>query len=272
MNTDIPNMSIANKTLHKTLAWRIGAAVIVAICTGNSVTAQVEFADQESFSILQQSSDGVTPCDFHQCWLGKAPNRLPCQGKGRRIGGVVAGVKQSAAMLSHRETPLGDMGLHFPYQATQMYYYRRPYNSHHVPRQLNQSQGSTALSAFGKDLGYSNQIFEEAHQSVEGYLNSEGIKLEEDGLLEYADWKQHQLGRLTWETPPRYHAEAQDPSFPVENEEPEEALIEKAGNRVSFVRRDRAPDDEQVMPNPLNPNKGFSALRAGPTQPAAKSP
>jgi hypothetical protein len=296
-------MNTTNRTLPKFSAWQIGVAIIATICTVNSATAQVQFANEESSSVSLQSSNGVTHGDFSESWLSKATNRLPCCGHRGRACGVVAGVKQSAAMLSHRETPLGDMGLHFPYHATQMYYYRRPYNDHHVRRQLEQSLGSLGYSALGGNLGYSNQVFQDAHQSVEGYLNSEGIKLEEDGLLEYTDWKQHQLNRLTWETPPRYQADAEDLSLPMEEEEVEatqatqatqqtqaisaiqatqqtqptqptqEVSNKKTGSRVSFFltdRSDRPSSDLRALPEQLE--EGFSAIRALPALPSVQSP
>lgn len=266
-------MSNTYKTLAEILVWRIGVTVIATIGIANSVTAQVEFANQESSAISQQSCDDVAQCKFHQSWLGKATNRLPCRARGRRTGGVVAGVKQTAAMLSHRETPLGDMSLHFPYQATHMYYYRRPYNDYHVQRHLDQSKDSPARSSLGENLGYSNQIFEQAHESVEVYLNSEGLELEEDGLLEYADWKQHQQDRLIWESPHRYHADAEglslpteDLALPLEDEEPEEVLNENADNRINFVMSDRSGDEEQVAADPLNFEEGFSVRRLPPTK------
>jgi len=107
-------------------------------------------------------------------------------------GGALASARQNVATLVHRETPPGNLGLHFPYTATQMYYYRRPYNDFHVAQHLGESRDSPAQSTLGQGLGYSSQIFEQVHNATEGYYNSQyGTELDKDGLLEFVDWRDH---------------------------------------------------------------------------------
>ena len=112
------------------------------------------------------------------------------------------------------------MGLHFPYQANQMYYYRRPYNDIHVPTHVGESKDSPAQSTFGRNLGYSNQIFERVHEAGEEYHEAQqGGGIENDGLLEFVDWNKHRQSRLNWEATPRYQSEYHDDSFPFFNQE-----------------------------------------------------
>lgn len=125
-------------------------------------------------------------------------------------------------VLRNPETPPGNMGLHFPYQANQMYYYRRPYNDIHVPTHVAESQDSPSQSTFGRGFGYSNQVFERAHETAEQYHNAlqrRGGGIEKDGLLEFVDWAEHRQSRLNWEAIPRYNSGHQDYSFPSLNEE-----------------------------------------------------
>ena len=172
-----------------------------------------------------------TQCDvdYRNCRFSDCGSR--CQGggchglagqRGLAGGGVgaLAGAKQNVALLAHRETPPGNMGLHFPYNATQMYYYRRPYNDYHVPTHLGESRDGNAQSTVGKGLGYSHQIFEQVHDSTEQYYNSQhGTELDRDGLLEFVDWRDHREQRQIWESTPRYHSEYRDDSYPAMNEE-----------------------------------------------------
>ena len=167
-----------------------------------------------SVSLGQFHESGAVPCGG-------------CQGHVARCGlgnwslaGYAAGVRDSAAILRHRETPPGNMGLHFPYQANQMYYYRRPYNDIHVPTHVRESKDSPAQSTFGRNLGYSNQIFERVHEAGEEYHEAQqGGGIENDGLLEFVDWNKHRQSRLNWEATPRYQSEYNDDSFPFFNEE-----------------------------------------------------
>lgn len=167
-----------------------------------------------SVSLGQFHESGAVPCGGCQghvarCGLGNCS-----------LAGYAAGVRDSAAILRHRETPPGNMGLHFPYHANQMYYYRRPYNDYHVPTHVEESRNSSAQSSFGGNLGYSNQIFEQAHSAAEEYHNSLSFgEAEEDGLLEFVDWTKHRQSRLNWESIPRYHSEQQSNPYPYLNEE-----------------------------------------------------
>jgi len=159
-------------------------------------------------SISVIANGQCTQCDVgfrdcaSRCQLGAAHQLAGRRGLAGGGRGALAGARQNVALLAHRETPPGNMGLHFPYNATQMYYYRRPYNDFHVPMHLGESRDGPAQSTFGQGLGYSNQIFEQ-----------------KDGLLEFVDWRDHRQERQIWESTPRYHSEYRDDSYPTINEE-----------------------------------------------------
>lgn len=197
---------------------RICVALLAAISFGIPSIAQGQFAGQAS--LITSHSDYVSQCGCQTCPTVAAGARAPCQGCNGKVGALVSGVKRNAAMLSHRETPPGNMGLHFPYQATQMYYYRRPYNDFHVPPHIDESRSGPNQSTFGDRLGYSNQIFDQVHKSSEEYHNAQyGAELEKDGLLEFVDWKGHQQKRLIWEAAPRYQSEHRNAPYPPLDEE-----------------------------------------------------
>ena len=106
---------------------------------------------------------------------------------------------QQVQQFFSRVPPTGTMSQRFPYQAWKMYYYRRPYNMHHVSGHmqsslLNQTNGSLPTNS------YSNQVFQQIHQNV-GFESDEfgdRQRLLEDGYLEYVDWQHHRDRRLEW--------------------------------------------------------------------------
>jgi len=262
-------MSNTNK-IHRILwAWRIAFTIFATLWTGNFALAQVELVERLPFENSYQFDEDVAQCGCDQSPPGKIRNGLPCGTHRAKVCGVVSGVKRSAAMLSHRESPTGDMSLHFPYQATQMYYYRRPYNHHHVPIHVQESNNSSARSSVGENLGYSNQIFDQAHELVEAYLNSEGLKVDEDGLLEYVDWKKHQQDRLAWEAKPVYQAEQQVEQrvIPAAADADDDGLNNKSSEQEVIVPSDLSVSEDRVRLIRLQ--SGFSATTADAT---AESP
>ena len=197
-----------NQTQTRNWVRRIAIAA-VSVLIGGAAIAHGQCTD----------CAGGYQSSFPRCQLGRHL-LTGQQGLAGGAGGFLEGAKQNAALLRHRETPPGNMGLHFPYNATQMYYYRRPYNDFHVPTHVSESRHGATRSTFGRGLGYSNQIFEQVHKSTEQYYNSyHGSELDKDGLLEFVDWRDHQQQRRIWESMPRYHSEYRDGSLPYSNEE-----------------------------------------------------
>lgn len=235
-----------NKALRRTLGNLIGVTVIALVWIGTSFAAHGQWREDASTVSFQSSEFAACGCDGAK--LGGFSRRS----SGRRVG-PVSRAKQNVALLSHRETPPGNMGLHFPYQATQMYYYRRPYNDYHVPGHLAESKGSPAESTLGENLGYSNHIFEEAHESAELYFGKEIPENEVDGLLEYVDWQEHQQQRLNWEGAPNYHVEQREQAFPSTDHAP----LQNSKRRAADLQRKRAQDDEPID-TPATSEAGFS--------------
>lgn len=249
-------------------AWRIGFTAIATLWAGNSVLAQVELVEPLPFEVSGQVSgqfsDDIAQCECSESSPGKIRSGVLCRKHNGKVCGIVSGVKQNVAMLSHRESPTGNMSLHFPYRATQMYYYRRPYNYQHVPTHLQESEMSAARSLIGNNLGYSNQIFDQAHESVEAYLNTEGLQIDKDGLLEYVDWKDHQQDRLAWEAKPGYEVEQRVeqrveqlvPSVPASDEQ---LLNSTSSTEKSNQPQDLPESEDRVMLIQLQ--DGFSAFQ-----------
>jgi len=214
--TDNFDMIKQNKTLPRIWFLRmVGVAVgIASIGISSLAVAQFvepgsEWADSypRAGYASQYRCENCQP-EVHGCVAGDCRLGLFARGRG------------NVALLRHRETPPGNMGLHFPYQVNQMYYYRRPYNSFHVPTHVEESKHSSAQSSFGESLGYSNQVFELVHQTTEQHHDARyGGETEKDGLLEFVDWTQHRQSRLNWEAIPKYHSDYRDGSYPLMNEE-----------------------------------------------------
>lgn len=218
---------------------------------GNSVSAQVQLVRPTPSEIL-----GQCECDTAQLapaapLLEKTKFGLPWRSRSGKVGELVSGIKQTAAILGHRESPTGNMGLHFPYQATQMYYYRRPYNHHHVPSHLGESRHRTAAGSLGESFGYSNQIFDQAHEWVEAHLNSQGLENNRDGLLEYVDWKTHYQKRLVWEAEPD-HEDKQHAEFRV----PVGATLSADNAETQFDNQTNQQKEPQTPPASLGVEDG----------------
>jgi hypothetical protein len=217
----------------KTWAQRVGFAAIAVLCAGASVFAQEHLVEEGSPDVSYQCSNCEDQCECDQ--------RKAIGGLSRPLGGKVcnwiSGVKHNATMLGQREAPRGDMSLHFPYQLTQMYYYRRPYNHQHVPSHLAEPKGSPDQSTLGENLVYSNQIFEQAHESAEAYFSVQNQELEKDGLLEHVDWRKHQQERLKWEAAPGRQMEPSDQSFSAHDSD-------TLNRSATDLRRSRSQDEE----------------------------
>ena len=249
-----------NKVLRRTLGKLTGVTVIALVRIGTSFAAHGQWVEDASSIVSFQSSD------FAACGCGEATlSGFSSRNLGRRSG-PISRAKQNAALLRHRETPPGNMGLHFPYQATQLYYYRRPYNDYHVPGHLAESKGSPAESMLGENLGYSNHIFEQAHEAAEIYFDTGVREHEEDGLLEYVDWRSHQQQRLNWEAPPSYHAEQRAQPFPSTDHEP----LQNSKRRPADLQSDRAEKDEQAA-TPETMQEAFSIRPASSSNSEAQS-
>jgi len=266
-------MSNTNKTIWILWAWRIAFTAFATLWIGNSALAQVELVEQLPYETetLYESVDGAAKCGCDQSPPRNIRSGLPCRTHRGKICGVVSGVKHSAAMLSHRESPTGDMGLHFPYQATQMYYYRRPYNHLHVPIHVQESNQSAARSVIGENLGYSNQIFDQAHELAEAYLNSEGLEVDKDGLLEYVDYKKHQQDRLAWEAKPEYEAEQRtEQRVILAPADDEEGLNNKTSGQEVIMPSNLSVSKDRV--SLIRLQSGFSARHRTIADAIAKSP
>ena len=232
-----------NRTLSKNWFSGFISVAVAALSFGIASTAFGQFDEYapaaDAWYQFSDHSTSVAQCGYD------CPSAIArCWGANCNLGNYAAGVRHSAAMLRHRELPPGNMGLHFPYQANQMYYYRRPYNSFHVPTHVGESRNSSAQSTFGQSLGYSNQIFERIHQSSEQYHDAvHGGETEKDGLLEFVDWKKHQQSRLNWEANPRHYSGnysgQRDRAYPYSNEE----VMHRRSNFIpaTALRQNRAP-------------------------------
>lgn len=248
-----------NKTFRRTLGQPFGVTVIALVWIGTSLVAQGQWVE-DAFPDVSFESSELAACGCQEVTLCGLLHR----NNGKR-NGLCSRAKQNVALLSHRETPPGNMGLHFPYQATQMYYYRRPYNDYHVPGHLAESKGSPAESALGENLGYSNHIFEQAHESAELYFDAGVSEHGEDGLMEYVDWRNHQQQRLDWEATPTYHVEQRAEPFPTTSDKP----LQKSNRRADDLETERVKGDKQpATPNPTQ--AGFSIRPAGSTNSQSK--
>ena len=227
---------------QRNLFQRVIFSVTGVLAIGVSSVSLAQFHESDFYSTgsyLDSCQSSGCEIASHEC--------AGCQATSARLGGgkiagYVSGVRYNAAILKHRETPPGNMGLHFPYQANQMYYYRRPYNDFHVPMHVGESKDSPARSTFGENLGYSNQIFERAHEAAEQYHEAQatsGGGIEKDGLLEFVDWRKHRQSRLNWEATPRYHSDYQDDSYPYLNEEVKNQRTDRVRGR--YVGRTQQP-------------------------------
>ena len=210
---------ISSKTHLKYSFQRIVFAATGVIALASSSVSPAQFVESDFYP-----TDSCIDCCQHDgCEFASQHRCVSCPRiGGGNLAGYVSGVRSSAAILRHRDTPPGNMGLRFPYQANQMYYYRRPYNDYHVPTHVRESQDSPAQSTFGRNLGYSNQIFEHVHSTAAEYHEShlrQGGGIEKDGILEFVDWPEHRQSRLTWQETPRYQRAPRDGSYPYLNEE-----------------------------------------------------
>ena len=98
----------------------------------------------------------------------------------------------AARDLLRKEQPELNMHQRFPYRASEMSYYRRPYNAHTVSAHRYQAMGLPTTP-------YSNQMYKSIHEMTRQHMESEGgSELATDGYLEYVDWQKHRNQRLIW--------------------------------------------------------------------------
>ena len=107
--------------------------------------------------------------------------------------------------LFTRIYPTGDMPQRFPYEVESQTYYHRPYNGYKFSNEAQESM----INGGARSRPYSHWITEQLNKQRE--LEFAGLEedLAEDGYLEYADWKDHEKGRIQWEA-------KQPPKFPLD--------------------------------------------------------
>lgn len=249
-------MGISNKTFRGILGHCYNVAFIALVSIGTSLVAQGQWEDGAYLSASFETEE-LAACGCDEA--GSSTYSDYSSRNTRRRSGPVSRAKQNVAFLHHRETPPGNMGLHFPYQATRLYYYRRPYNDHHVPGHLVESKGSPAESALGEHLGYSNHIFEQAHESAELQFEAGVSEHQEDGLLEYVDWRSHQQQRLNWEASPSYDAGVQRGAQPFQTTS--HKPLQKTNRGTDDLQTERLEADQAPV-RPTQNLEGFSVRPA----------
>ena len=168
----------------------------------------------QNFDVEKVHPEDVVPADIEMtCNCERRDCRICCR------------IQTIRRQIHGRELSPGDMSPRWPYQTDGFYYYQRPYNQGHV-----QQEAQLNFHSNGPTAPYSNQVFNDLHQSMQNgfpkHLEAQSEReLVEDGLLEYSDWREHRKARTeTGSLPKRKKLSEPSPLYEAHSGRPDGQL------------------------------------------------